>query len=148
MANMLKLITKNFWNKKHTRQFPIGPEREAFERSRGQIVMDPENCIMCSICARRCPADAITVERATGKWELNALRCIICGECANACPKKCITMKNERRHGMTEKEIDKVQAKIPTPPAPRPAAKPAAPATAPATAPAAAPKAENKTEAK
>ena len=127
MANMLKLITNNFFNKKDTRSFPAGPEREAFERSRGRISMDPETCILCSICARRCPADAITVDRNTGKWELNTLRCIICGECATACPKKCITMTNERRHGTIVKGLETIHKEVPKPPV-----KPAVPAAKPA----------------
>lgn len=134
MANMLQLITKNIFHKKETRQFPAGPERDAFERSRGRIHMEPENCILCSICARRCPADAITVDRNTGKWELNTLRCIICGECVNACPKKCIDMTNNRRHGTIVKGLETIHKEVPKP-QPKPAAPAAKPApAAPATA--------------
>lgn len=117
MANMLQLITRNLLNKKQTRLFPAAPERPAFERSRGRIVLNPDTCILCGICSRRCPADAIVVDRKEGKWELNALRCIICGECANACPKKSITMNNDRRHASEDKEIitHKVEVPVPTP---------------------------------
>lgn len=137
MANMLQLITRNFLNKKQTRLFPAAAERPAFERSRGRIVLDPNTCILCSLCARRCPADAITVDRKEGKWELDALRCIICGECVPACPKKSITMINDRRHATVEKEIvtHKVEVPVPAPkpaaPKPAVAAKPAEPAPVP-----------------
>lgn len=104
MANMLKIVAKNFFSKPATRLFPQN-EREPFERSRGRIIFYEENCILCSICARKCPADAITVDRTSGKWELNAFRCIICGECVNSCPKKCIKMSNERRHSTNIKKI-------------------------------------------
>jgi ech hydrogenase subunit F len=126
MLEMLKLITRNFFSKPATRPYPAS-ERPAFERTRGRIVFDPENCILCSICARKCPADAITVDRATGKWELNSFRCITCGECVNGCPKKCITMSNERRHSAEKPEIITVHKEIPKP-APKPAAKPVQPA--------------------
>lgn len=136
MANMLQLITRNLLNKKQTRLFPAAAERPAFERSRGRIVLDPDTCILCSLCARRCPADAIVVDRKGGKWELDALRCIICGECVTACPKKSISMNNDRRHATLEKEIVSHNVEVPVP-APKPAApKPAAPAAE------AAPKAE------
>jgi ech hydrogenase subunit F len=125
MANMLQLITRNLFSKKKTRLFPITAERPAFERSRGRIVLNSDTCILCSICARRCPADAITVDRKNGKWELNAFRCIICGECAAVCPKKSITMNNDRRHAAAVNEIVTHKVEIPQP-APRPAAKPAA----------------------
>lgn len=121
MANMLQLITRNLLNKKQTRLFPAAAERPAFERSRGRIVLNPDTCILCGICSRRCPADAIVVDRKEGKWELDALRCIICGECATACPKKSITMSNDRRHAAEDKEIVIHKVEIPVP-----ASKPAA----------------------
>lgn len=121
MANMLQLITRNFFNKKQTRLFPAAAERPAFERSRGRIVLNPDTCILCSICARRCPADAIVVDRKEGKWELDALRCIICGECATACPKKSITMNNDRRHAAEGKEIITHKVEVPVA-VPKPAA--------------------------
>lgn len=120
MANMFSIVMKNLFSKKQTRSFPLGPEREIYERSRGRILMEPENCILCSICAKKCPADAITVNRSTGMWELNAFRCILCGECVSSCPKKCITMSNERRHGIVLKEMVTIHKDIPKP-APRPA---------------------------
>ena len=98
MASMLSVVLKNLVNKSPTRPYPF-KERPAFERSRGRIVFDETNCIYCSLCARKCPADAITVDRNDKSWELNVFRCVICGECVTACAvKKCITMTNERRH--------------------------------------------------
>lgn len=143
MANMLQLITRNLFNKKKTRLFPLSAERPAFERSRGRIVLNPDTCILCSICARRCPADAITVDRKEGFWELDAYRCIICGECVSACPKKSISMNNDRRHAAEDKEFVHHKVEVPVP-----AAKPAAPkpaAAAPASKPAAPNPDENKT---
>lgn len=107
MSSMLKLIQYNFFHKPPTRLYPK-EIRSAFERSRGQIQFNNENCIYCGICSRKCPADAITVDRTTKTWELNAFRCIICGECVSACPKKSITLSNERRTPDVEKVIVKV----------------------------------------
>lgn len=118
MSKMLTLITKNLFGKKKTRLYPAAPERPAFERSRGRIVFDKENCIMCGICSRKCPADAITVERNNAKWELNAFRCIICGECVASCPKKCLSMSNERRHS-SDKKIFETEHVEPPKPAPK-----------------------------
>lgn len=125
MFDMFKVITKNFFNKPVTRLYPLNTERKPFERSRGRIIFNPENCMLCSLCARRCPADAITVDRKTGKWELNAFRCIICGECVKSCPKKCITMSSQRRHSASKLQLETFHKEIPKP-VPRPAAKPAA----------------------
>jgi ech hydrogenase subunit F len=132
MANMLQLITKNLFNKKKTRLFPITAERPAFERFRGRILLNADTCILCSLCARKCPADAITVDRKNGKWQLDAFRCIICGECVTACPKKSISMTNDRRHASTDKEVIIHTVEIPQPAVkpvavPKPAAAEAAP---------------------
>lgn len=107
MSSMLKLIQYNFFHKPPTRLYPT-EIRKPFERSRGQIVFNNDNCIYCSLCARKCPADAITVDRANKIWELNAFRCIICSECVSTCPKKCIQLSNERRSAERKKVIVKV----------------------------------------
>ena len=42
--------------------FPRGP-LELSQAYRGQIVIDIERCKGCGLCAKDCPADALTVER-------------------------------------------------------------------------------------
>jgi len=121
MANMFQLVTRNFFNKKLTRAFPAGPERAPYERTKGRIVFNEKTCILCSICAKRCPSDAITVDRATGKWELDAFRCILCNECVVSCPKKSITMSTERRNGSETKVVETFQMEPPKPQPPKPA---------------------------
>lgn len=101
---MLSLILKNLTGKPVTKMYPVIKDTP-FERTRGRIYMDDTNCIYCSLCQRKCPADAITVDRPNTTWELNSLRCIICGECVTACPKKCIEMTNERRSVSSTKKI-------------------------------------------
>jgi ech hydrogenase subunit F len=104
MKRMFSRILKNFMSKPVTRLYPQ-KEREAFERTRGRIFFDEKDCIYCSICQRKCPADAILVDKPNKTWELNPLRCIICNECVLSCPKKCIKMTNERRHCSETKKI-------------------------------------------
>lgn len=106
MSSMLKLIQYNFFHKPPTRLYPK-EIRKPFERTRGKIVFNNENCIYCGLCARKCPADAIIVNRATKTWQLNAFRCIVCSECVSSCPKKSITLSNERRSADTQKPIIK-----------------------------------------
>lgn len=50
-------------------------------------------CVYCTLCAKNCPADAITVNRADKVWELNADACAHCGLCKEKCPKKCISFE-------------------------------------------------------
>lgn len=55
-------------------------------------VMDKDLCVYCTLCDKKCPVQAITVDRAAKTWELNKQNCIGCGLCEKNCPKKCITM--------------------------------------------------------
>ena len=59
-------------------------------RDDGKPVQDPAKCIYCTICARKCPAGALTVDRAAKTWTLDEDLCVGCGTCAENCPKKCI----------------------------------------------------------
>ena len=98
-------------------------------REDGKPVQVPSKCVYCTICAKKCPAGALTVDRANKTWELDEDLCVACGTCAEACPKKAILMPGD----------EPVAADAP---APAPAPKAAAPKAAPAPAPA--PKAEEK----
>ena len=61
-------------------------------RDDGKPVQDASKCVYCTICARKCPAGALTVDRAAKTWTLDEDLCVGCGTCAQACPKKCIIM--------------------------------------------------------
>ena len=52
-----------------------------------------EGCIYCTLCARNCPQDAITVDRAAKTWEIDHEKCIKCGLCIGKCPKKVLSFK-------------------------------------------------------
>lgn len=59
----------------------------------GKPVADADKCVYCTLCAKKCPQEAITVDRAAKTWKLDAEKCVGCGICAGACPKKAIEMK-------------------------------------------------------
>ena len=66
------------------------PAAELKPRDDGKPVQDPAKCVYCTICARKCPAGALTVDRAAKTWALDEDLCVGCGTCAEACPKKAI----------------------------------------------------------
>ena len=54
----------------------------------GKIVNDMAKCILCGLCRRQCPAQAIAVDRKETKtWAINRDTCIQCGACIDACKK-------------------------------------------------------------
>ncbi len=59
---------------------------------KGHIVIDASRCILCGICAKTCPADAIAVEKKDRTWAIDPFRCVQCASCVRACPKSCLTM--------------------------------------------------------
>ena len=69
------------------------PETPAVQpRDDGLPVSDPSKCVYCTLCAKKCPAGAITVDRAAKTWTLDEEKCIGCGTCHEVCPKHCIIM--------------------------------------------------------
>lgn len=70
------------------------PQEEKKEETAGggRPVLDQEKCVYCTLCAKKCPQDAIRVDRKEKIWELDQEKCVECGICAGACPKKAIKM--------------------------------------------------------
>lgn len=59
---------------------------------KGHVVNDTAVCILCSICAKRCPTHAIEVDKKARTWAINRFQCVQCGSCVRECPKACLTM--------------------------------------------------------
>ncbi len=134
-----KVILRSLFKKPATLMYPAVP-RQWQERTRGHIEIDEPNCILCSICARRCPTTAIKVDRPGKTWTIERMACVQCGACVDACPKKCLHMKPEYTPVNTVKVVDTYDIPEQPKPAPKPAATeaPAADAVPPSAAPAAA----------
>ena len=60
--------------------------------SDGKPVNNLDLCVFCTLCAKKCPQEAITVDRPNKTWTLDREKCISCGLCAENCPKKSITL--------------------------------------------------------
>jgi len=51
-----------------------------------------DECIGCTICAQRCPADAIAM-KPYEKHQIDQAKCIRCGTCKSVCPADAVEVK-------------------------------------------------------
>jgi len=101
---MARTAFRNFFTKPATRRYPY-VVRPAFSTSRGRILNDFQKCILCSMCAKHCPANAIVVDKAQGLWRIDRFACVICGACVRTCPVKCLSISNERPRAVDFSDI-------------------------------------------
>ncbi len=109
MANPFRLpmvprALRNVVSRPATRRYPT-EVRPAFSGARGAIEFDLETCNFCMLCARRCPAVAITVSREDRSWAIDQLTCIACGVCVEVCAKKSLSMSTRPGRVHTRSEI-------------------------------------------
>lgn len=85
-----------------TIQYPE-ERRPIADRFRGFLHNDIDTCISCSMCAKACPVDCITVESMRGadkklvllRFDVDAGRCMYCGLCVEVCPPKSLVHTQE-----------------------------------------------------
>lgn len=59
----------------------------------GALKYKDSYCILCGICAKNCPVDAIKIDE---KITVDMDACIGCGVCAEKCPKKVVQIRDEK----------------------------------------------------
>lgn len=94
ILRMSKSLFKNLFHGPYTVAYPV-KQKEKYERTRGKIMVDIDDCIFCGMCSKRCPTGAIDIEKANSKWSIDRLKCIQCNYCGEVCPKKCLKMENQ-----------------------------------------------------
>ena len=93
---MSRLVLKWALTRPPTHRYPFEPRR-LIPGSRGQLVFTKDNCVYCTVCAKKCPTRALLANRAQKRWAIDRLRCISCGYCVDACPKKSLALSPQ--HG-------------------------------------------------
>ena len=108
--SVIKEVLRNIISRPVTLKYPQ-ERKELPERFRGRITIDYDNCIGCGLCARVCPALAITMVNPPGKKDIRSRRplvhlykCIFCGQCALVCPRKVISFTHKYELASYDKE--------------------------------------------
>ncbi len=92
MLSLAGTSFSNLFHKPATKMYPVKP-MEPFEATRGVVEVDIETCILCGLCSKNCPANAIKVDKKGERsWEIDPYLCIRCGECVERCPKNSLSM--------------------------------------------------------
>jgi ech hydrogenase subunit F len=99
---MTGTVIRSLFKKPATLMYPVRPGKKS-SLSRGHVTIDPENCILCRSCQRKCPTGAICVEAKEKTWQIDRLRCVVCNACVDVCPTKCLTMDTQYTPPMTSR---------------------------------------------
>jgi formate hydrogenlyase subunit 6/NADH:ubiquinone oxidoreductase subunit I len=100
-----KVLIDSLFKKPATLMYPVVP-REWEERTRGAVGIDIEGCVLCGMCQRACPTNAITVDRKAATWSIERMNCVQCRGCVDNCPPNCLIMEQKYTEPGVEKVID------------------------------------------
>jgi ech hydrogenase subunit F len=97
---MTKTVVKSLFSRPATLMYPAKPAKRT-NLTRGHVTINPDGCITCRSCQRKCPTQAICVEPKEKTWQIDRLRCIVCNCCVEVCPTKCLAMDTQYTAAMT-----------------------------------------------
>ncbi|HIW75172.1 MULTISPECIES: 4Fe-4S dicluster domain-containing protein [Gordonibacter] len=100
-----KMTFKSLFGKPETLLYPVQTKTPP-SGLKGHVTNHVTSCILCGICAKRCPCAAIEVDKQTRTWSINRFRCVQCGTCVRECPKQCLTMEPTYTSPATKKYLD------------------------------------------
>lgn len=100
-----KVLIDSLFRKPATLMYPVIP-REWEDMTRGAVGIDVDGCVLCGMCQRACPTNAITVDRSAGTWSIERMNCVQCRGCVDNCPPNCLIMEQKYTEPGVEKVID------------------------------------------
>ena len=112
---MTGIVVKSLFGSSACKMYPF-QKPTFYKNTRGHISIDPEKCILCTLCAKKCPTYALKVDKPGKTWTIERTKCIMCLACVTACPKKCLHCENQYSAPVTSKTEEVFN--ITPPPAP------------------------------
>ena len=82
------------------------PRTARFWATNYYSVVDTTICKGCGICAKKCPASAITHKKANKIPKINLNKCIGCGVCVVKCPNKAVKLVQKEKETLPPKTDD------------------------------------------
>lgn len=99
-----KMTLKGLFKEPETVLYPV-QKKQPPEGLKGHVENDVDACILCGICAKRCPCGAIQVDKPARTWSIDRFRCIQCESCVRECPKQCLVMDSAYASPAAEKSV-------------------------------------------
>ena len=104
MLRTIELIGGNLLSKRATVRLPDRVPPPA--HFRGEVILQPANCLGCGMCAYVCVSNAITgtQQPESFAWSFEPSQCTFCARCVERCPGQALsmtpdTMKTYTRRG-------------------------------------------------
>jgi len=107
ILTMFKTIMQNLFKKSACDMYPV-KKPHLYENTRGHIGINAPECILCSLCVKKCPTHALAVDKEARTWAVERGKCILCNRCVEACPKKCLMMKQQYSAPVAEQKSEVV----------------------------------------
>lgn len=111
---MCKTVVSSLRKKTFCQMYPFQPAK-FHTHTRGHIKLDAAKCILCTLCAKRCPTGALEVDRVKGYWQINRYKCIMCIECVHACRPLALITEQQYAPPMAKMENERFDVEIKKP---------------------------------
>lgn len=86
-----RMTLKSLFSKPATKLYPVEAPRY-YERTKGHVVIDTDQCRFDGSCAVLCPTGALEVDRKAFTWSIDRFKCIQCRNCIEVCVENALTM--------------------------------------------------------
>ena len=107
LVHLLPELVRTLFGGRVTVRFPFAP-LELPDCFRGKVVIRPDLCAGCGLCARDCPAFALELVRES-REQFRLIhhhdRCAYCGQCEDSCRQGAVELVNEFAKATSRREL-------------------------------------------